>query len=59
MLADEKWIQKCISLVESGYIAVSPEIRNSNFISDNEPFAVAWAQIKKPSGQKSRGLPGL
>jgi hypothetical protein len=41
MLADENWIQKCISLLESGSIAVSPEIRNSNFISDNEPFAVA------------------
>jgi hypothetical protein len=41
MLADENWIQKCISLLESDYIAVSPEIRNSNFISDNEPFAVA------------------
>jgi Glycosyl transferase family 2 len=41
MLADENWIQKCISLLESGYIAVSPEIRNSNFISDNEAFVVA------------------
>jgi hypothetical protein len=41
MLADENWIQKCISLLECGYIVVSPEIRNSNFISDNEPFAVA------------------
>jgi Glycosyl transferase family 2 len=41
MLADENWIPKCISLLESGYIAVSPEIRNSNFICDDEPFAVA------------------
>jgi hypothetical protein len=41
MLADENWIPKCVSLLESGYIAVSPEIRNINFISDNEPFSVA------------------
>jgi hypothetical protein len=41
MLADENWIQKCISLLESGYFAVSPEIQNSNVISDHEPFFVA------------------
>jgi hypothetical protein len=41
MLADENWIQKCISLLDSGYIAVSPEIGNGNFINDNDPFVVA------------------
>jgi hypothetical protein len=41
MLADENWIQKCVSLLESGYLAVSPEIHNSNVISDNEPLVVA------------------
>jgi hypothetical protein len=41
MLADANWIQKCISLLEDGYVAVSPEIQNSNFINVDEPFIVA------------------
>jgi hypothetical protein len=41
VLADANWIQKCISLLENGYVAVSPEIRNSNFLGADEPFVVA------------------
>jgi hypothetical protein len=41
MLADANWIEKCISLLEEGYVAVSPEIQNSNFIKAEEPFVVA------------------
>jgi hypothetical protein len=41
VLADANWIQKCISLLQDGYVAVSPEIRNSNFLGAGEPFVVA------------------
>jgi len=41
VLADANWIPKCISLLEDGYVAVSPEIRNSNFIGAGEPLVVA------------------
>jgi hypothetical protein len=41
MLADANWIEKSISRLEDGYFAVSPEIRNSNFLGAGEPFAVA------------------
>ncbi|HEX8894051.1 MAG TPA: glycosyltransferase [Terriglobales bacterium] len=41
VLADANWIQKCISRLEDGYVAVSPEIRTSNFLGADEPFVVA------------------
>jgi hypothetical protein len=40
MLADAAWIPKCVSLLEQGYLAVTPELQQHHWLGPRKPLTV-------------------